>query len=63
LGLSVPAWILGQSDMLAMEAGAMDATGQNRTRFGLRLAIAGTLLGFAQLLAFLGLAIFRQFGF
>lgn len=60
LGLSVPAWILGQSDLLAMEAGAMDATGLNRTRFGLRLAIAGTLLGVGQLLTFVGLALFRQ---
>ncbi len=61
LAVSVPAWIMGQSDRQAMSRGAMETSGQQATRSGLRLAIIGTLLGSGQMLWFVGLLIAAEF--
>lgn len=61
LAVSVPAWIMGQSDVRAMAAGAMEANGRRATRWGLWLGILGTLGGTSQLFLFLGLVIFQDF--
>ncbi len=42
--MTVPAWLLGSSDLRAMKAGAMDTAGRGKTRAGMILGIAGTLL-------------------
>ncbi|MDA1055605.1 MAG: hypothetical protein O3C40_34855 [Planctomycetota bacterium] len=61
LAVSVPAWILGHSDVAAILAGAMEEGGRRATRWGLWLGIIGTLLGTSQLLLYFGLLIFESF--
>ena len=42
LAASVPCWMMGGYDIRAMRAGAMDTSGQTKTRIGLYLGIAAT---------------------
>ena len=57
LALSIPAWILGESDLKAIRAGAMDQTGETDTKRGLWLGILASLIGGGQLAALLTLII------
>jgi hypothetical protein len=41
LGLSVPAWVMGQSDLAAMRGGAMDPSGRDSTTAGMIAGIIG----------------------
>jgi hypothetical protein len=43
LFLTLPAWLMGQSDLRAMKAGAMDGEGRGMTLAGYILGIFGTL--------------------
>jgi len=61
VAVSAPAWVMGHSDWLAIEAGAMTSDGAPSTRAGLRLGIIGTLLGATQLFFFLGLSVYNEF--
>ncbi|MEO8495134.1 MAG: hypothetical protein ABI614_08690 [Planctomycetota bacterium] len=61
LAVSVPAWIMGQVDMKAIAAGAMEDRGRRATRWGLLLGILGTLLGASQLFLFFGLVLYGEF--
>jgi hypothetical protein len=61
LAVSVPAWIMGQSDAKAIAAGAMEEGGRRATWWGLWLGIVGSLLGASQLFFYFGLLIFEQF--
>ena len=61
LALSIPAWIMGQSDVKAIAAGAMEEAGRRATRWGLWLGIVGTLLAAGQLFFYFGLLIFEEF--
>jgi hypothetical protein len=61
LAVSVPAWIMGQTDMKAIAAGAMEEGGRRATRWGLRLGIMGTMLGASQLFLYFGLLLYEEF--
>jgi hypothetical protein len=41
LGLSIPAWQMGQADLAAMYAGDMDPTGKDTTMIGMVCGIIG----------------------
>jgi len=45
LALSLPAWLLGNADLSAMRAGAVDPAGRGMTRTGMILGIIGTFIG------------------
>jgi hypothetical protein len=51
--LSVMAWYSGRTDLVAMRAGAMDATGLQSTLWGKRFGICGLFLGVAAWLSVL----------
>ncbi len=53
LFVTLPAWLMGQADLRAMQAGAMDPEGRGTTRAGYLLGIFGTL---ATLLLFVVIA-------
>ena len=61
IAVSAPGWIMGQSDVKAIAAGAMEEGGWRATRWGLWLGIIGTLLGASQLFFFFGLLIYGDF--
>lgn len=61
LAVSLPALIMGQTDVKAIAAGAMEASGRRATRWGLGLGIVGVLLGASQLILFFGLLLFEEF--
>lgn len=61
LAFSIPAWIMGQTDVKAITAGAMEEGGRRATRWGLWLGLVGTLLGASQLFLFFGLVLFGEF--
>lgn len=61
IAISIPAWIMGHSDMQAIAAGAMEEEGRRATRWGWLLGILGTLLGASQLFLYFGLLIFEEF--
>jgi hypothetical protein len=61
LAVSVPAWIMGQSDARAIAAGAMEARGRRATQWGLWLGIFGTLLAVSQLFLFFGFVLLQEF--
>ena len=63
LAVSIPAWIMGHSDVKAIAAGAMEEGGRQATRWGLWLGLVGTLLGVSQLFLFFGLVVFGEFFF
>ena len=41
---AVPAWIMGSSDLKAMDAGTMDPNGRSNTNAGRILGMVGTIL-------------------
>ena len=42
LGMSIPAWIMGQKDLAAMKEGVMDPSGRDITMLGMIAGIVGT---------------------
>jgi len=42
--LGIPAWIMGKSDLAAMDAGQMDANGRSTTNAGRICGMIGTIL-------------------
>ncbi|MBC8354207.1 MAG: hypothetical protein H8E66_19615 [Planctomycetes bacterium] len=61
IAISVPAWVMGQSDSRAIAAGAMEEGGRRATKWGHWLGALGTLLGASQLLLYASLFIFEEF--
>lgn len=61
LAVCIPGWIMGHSDVRAIDAGAMEEGGLRATRWGLRLGVVGTLLGAGQLFLYFGLLFFAEF--
>jgi len=57
LATSLPSWIFGSSDLRAMRAGAMDATGRRQTRIGFMLGVLGVLIGTVPVLGWCALLI------
>jgi hypothetical protein len=58
--LAIVAWVLGSSDLKAMDAGTMDPSGRGTTNAGKICGIIGTIL---LILAIVALIIFFMFGF
>lgn len=61
LGMSIPAWVMGQGDLKAMRAGAMDPSGMGNTQAGMITGIVGVVvcilaLVFGVILFFAGFA-------
>jgi hypothetical protein len=55
IAISLPAWIIGQSDSRAIAAGAMEEGSRRATHWGLFLGRIGTVLGACQLVFYFGL--------
>ncbi len=62
LGASLPAWIMGQKDIRAMNAGVMDPSGRSMTLAGMILGIVATILVALLVLLYVGLAVFVGIG-
>lgn len=45
-GLTIPAWLMGRSDLKAMNVGAIDASGRSATFAGWLLGLIGTIANF-----------------
>ena len=58
LSLSIPAWVMGQSDLAAMNAGTMDPSGRDITMIGMITGIVGTAVVALGVLAFIAMVVF-----
>lgn len=65
LGLSIPAWVMGQQDLAAMRAGTMDPSGKDLTTIGMIGGIVGASVIAAGLLVIALIFVFYAvfFGF
>jgi hypothetical protein len=54
LALTLPAWLMGRSDLKAIDAGAMDSSGRGTVMAGFVLGIIGTVLTLLVLIVIIG---------
>ena len=61
LGLGIPAWMMGNNDLVAMKNGTMDATGYGSTNAGWIMGIVGVVISSLGILSMLALVLIQVF--